>query len=64
MTKTYALKRLLEHGPMNLASIRECTIWSRHEVRNAVRTCLKYGEIRRLRAAASSKAKYDYEAMK
>lgn len=64
MKKTYALKRLLEHGPMNHASIRECTGWSQREVGNAVRNCLKHGDIRRLKAASSSKFRYDYEATK
>ena len=27
MTKTYAMQKLLEHGPLTLAEAREITLW-------------------------------------
>lgn len=32
MTRTYALKRLLEHGPMSAKEIKECTRWTTDQV--------------------------------
>lgn len=36
MTKTYALKRLLEHGPMDVAAITDCTRWNPMQVKGAL----------------------------
>lgn len=36
MTRTYALKRLLEHGPMRLAEIVECTGWKYRQVEHTL----------------------------
>lgn len=36
MTRTYALKRLLEHGAMDTNQIVECTRWSRQSVTSAL----------------------------
>lgn len=36
MTKTYALKRLLEHGAMDTRQIMDCTRWSRQSVTSAL----------------------------
>lgn len=65
MTKTYALKRLLEHGAMDIASIAACTRWKPFEVKNAVRSCLHHKLIKRRRASgnASPCAKFEYEAV-
>lgn len=41
MTKTYALKRLLEHGPMTRAQIVECTGWKRRQVESALQDVLR-----------------------
>lgn len=41
MTRTYALKRLLEHGPMTLQEIAECTGWGYRESWSTVCKCLK-----------------------
>lgn len=41
MTKTYALKRLLEHGPMTAAEIVECTGWKCRQVEGALREVLR-----------------------
>lgn len=36
MTKAYALRRLLEHGPMTRSEIVDCTGWSRNSVAAAL----------------------------
>ena len=36
MTKTYALKRLLEHGPMSVHDMVICTGWDRRTVDRAL----------------------------
>lgn len=65
MTKTYALKRLLEHGPMDVAAITDCTRWNPMQVKGAIEGCLHQGLIRRCRPSgnASPCAKYEYESV-
>lgn len=47
MTRTYALKRLLEHGPMTRREIRECTRWTVRTTGHALETLLAQGLVRR-----------------
>lgn len=47
MTRTYALKRLLEHGPMTQREIRECTRWTARTTGHALETLLAQGRVRR-----------------
>lgn len=65
MTKTYALKRLLEHGAMDVAEIIACTRWEPKAVKYAVRSCLHHKLIKRRRASGNSSpcAKFEYEAV-
>ena len=65
MKKTYALKRLLEHGPMDVAAIIECTRWTPQTVKYAVRSCMHHRLIKRKSASgqASRCAKFEYEAV-
>lgn len=65
MTKTYALKRLLEHGAMDMAEIIACTRWDHGTVKNALRRCLNHQLIRRRRASGNCHphAKFEYEAV-
>jgi DNA-binding MarR family transcriptional regulator len=44
MTRTYALKRLLEHGPMTPKQIRDCTRWTLKQV-HQVLDCLLSNEL-------------------
>lgn len=46
MTKTYALKRLLEHGPMTVAEIVDCTRWSHQQVETALRMSISQQLVR------------------
>ena len=41
MTRTYALKRLLEHGPMNPKQIAECTRWETSIVHSVLVQCME-----------------------
>jgi hypothetical protein len=45
MTKTHALRRLLEHGPMTRPEIVECTRWTSGAVGNALGRCLRSGYV-------------------
>jgi len=45
MTKTHALRRLLEHGPMTRPEIVECTRWTSGAVGNALGRCIRSGYV-------------------
>lgn len=47
MTKTYALKRLLEHGPMSWPELIDCTGWGPRQLQSAIRNCMETGAIKR-----------------
>lgn len=47
MTKTYALKRLLEHGPMTAKEIAECTRWGSKAVHSTLDCLLESGLVER-----------------
>lgn len=36
MTRTYAARRLLEHGPLTFAELREITGWTHNQLRSAI----------------------------
>lgn len=40
MKRTYALKRLLEHGPMTPVEIRDCTRWTIKQVHKTIEALL------------------------
>jgi DNA-binding MarR family transcriptional regulator len=46
MTRTYALKRLLEHGPMTPREICDCTRWTSKQVHQVLDHLLASGLIR------------------
>ena len=48
MTKTYALKRLLEHGPMTGTEIVYCTCWARTTAFRVIDKLIESGDIRRI----------------
>lgn len=56
MTRTYALRRLLEHGPMTLAEIVDCTGWRWATAKNALDALLDQHLIRR----AGTKTELDF----
>jgi len=58
MPRTYALKRLLEHGAMGLTDIVECTGWPFWVANKALQQCLCTGVVRRV----PSGSRYAYEA--
>jgi len=45
MTKTYALRRLLEHGPMTRPEIVECTRWTSRTVGKALCNAIRRGYV-------------------
>lgn len=56
MPRTYALKRLLEHGPMRRAEIVEHTGWGRRVFERALQHCLATGVVvKRIDPAARCK---------
>ena len=48
MKKTYALKRLLEHGPMGASEIAECTGWGYRASWACLCRLLKVGAVKRV----------------
>jgi predicted transcriptional regulator len=54
MTRTYALKRLLEHGAMTRKEIRVVTGWRSSSVNTALGHCLRDGLVRRVRSDGCS----------
>lgn len=46
MTHTYALVRLLEHGPLTMAELIEITRWSWNAVRSALGRLIEAGRVR------------------
>lgn len=42
MSRTYALKRLLEHGPMTPKEITACTRWTSRQVHRALELLLEH----------------------
>lgn len=49
MTRTYALKRLLEHGPLTRAEITAITGWPAKTVKAALRQTLMTDVVRRVK---------------
>lgn len=47
MTRAYALKRLLEHGPMTPIEIAECTRWKIQQVHSVLVSLLTADLIKR-----------------
>lgn len=47
MTHTYAIRRLLEHGPLTFAELVEITGWERDNLTDVLRHMAKRGTIRR-----------------
>lgn len=47
MTRSYALKRLLEHGPLTRPEIAAITGWTENAVRSALERLIEYRLIRR-----------------
>lgn len=48
MKKTYALKRLLEHGPMGASEIAECTGWGYRASWSCLCRLLRAGAVKRV----------------
>ena len=53
MTKTYALKRLLEHGPMTPFDIQDCTRWTCKQVHSAINSLLESDLIRYIKEGST-----------
>ena len=47
MTRTYALKRLLEHGALTYTEILEVTRWEKKSAKDAIKKLLKCGLVKR-----------------
>lgn len=58
MTRTYALKRLLEHGPLTLAQIEEMTGWSYIACRKAIEALRNSGTVKTLGRVSGGGALY------
>lgn len=46
MTRTYAAKRLLEHGPLTLSEFRAITGWASAECRSALNHLMRAGIVK------------------
>ena len=64
MTKTHALRRLLEHGPMVVNEMVDCCRWDRRTVVRALEVLLRRGKARRAGVVVQSSKgwTYAYEA--
>ena len=62
MTKCYALKRLLEHGPMTPGEMIRCTLWQKRQVQRALDQLKRCGLVRQV-ANTSSERGAAYEAV-
>jgi predicted HTH transcriptional regulator len=45
MTRTYALRRLLEHGPLTAREIREIARWSLHATHTTLECLVRSGVV-------------------
>lgn len=65
MTRAHAMKRLLEHGPMQIRDICDCTRWPQDEVDDALWACIEAGEVRvrTVRDTALQRDRVLYEAV-
>jgi len=61
MKRTYALKRLLEHGPMISSEITECTRWTGRQVQKTLQVLLKQRVIRQVTRTEGDRRGYAYE---
>lgn len=46
MTRAYAAKRLLEHGPLTFRDFMEITGWTIHSAKNVIERLEKAGDVR------------------
>lgn len=63
MTRTYALKRLLEHGPMTPAEIVECTRWTARQADSALGALKACGLVLQVQRPQSARRGYAYVAV-
>jgi len=49
MKRTYAVKRLLEHGPMTRPELLDCTRWSGRQLSHTLDHVVRVGVVRRVR---------------
>lgn len=59
MPKTYAAKRLLEHGPLSFAEMLEITGWKYRQLDGAVRSMLKTQVIRAVHVPGCHRSVYE-----
>ncbi len=45
MTRTYAARRLLEHGPLSMAQFKEITGWPAQQAYNTIKALLSSGTV-------------------
>ena len=60
MSKTYALRKLLEHGPMTYAELLEVTGWSHPALKSALARTIERGEVQPI--PGYSRRGYGYRA--
>ena len=58
MCRTYAAKRLLEHGPLTFAEMLEITGWNFKQVDHTLQTLLKQGIAKRIELTRSGRYVY------
>lgn len=46
MTRTYAAKRLLEHGPLSFAEFKEITGWTHRTAWRAIERLMQFGQVK------------------
>lgn len=63
MSKTYALKRLLEHGPMTPGEIVRCTRWTKREVYGTAQHLIEKGLIESRAVPKRDGCRVAYEAV-
>lgn len=63
MTRTYALKRLLEHGRMRASDVIECTRWKPSQVYRTAQHLIDQGLVERRIVPKRDGCRVAYEAV-
>lgn len=63
MTRTYALKRLLEHGAMRASDVIDCTRWKPSQVYRTAQHLIDQGIVERKVVAKRDGCRVAYEAV-
>lgn len=58
MTRAYAAKRLLEHGPLTFRQLLEITGWKRHEIEKTIYAMVDQGYLCHVKEFGTNRRMY------